>query len=60
MVLNRMTAALVGSRVPRDRTILVAGGSTSPAVLTEAVCKHRGNLIYFAVETRHEPTHFHQ
>ena len=50
MVLNRMTAALVGSRVPRDRTILVAGRSTSPVALTEAVCKHRGNVIYFAVE----------
>ena len=45
---------------PATRTILVAGMGTSPAVLTEAVCKHRGNLIYFAVETRHEPTHFHQ
>jgi len=30
-----MSAATVGSRVPRDRTILVAGMGTSPAVLTE-------------------------
>ena len=36
-----MSTASVESRVPRDRTILVAGMGTSPAVLTEAVCKHR-------------------
>ena len=30
-----MSAATVGSRVPRDRTILIAGTGTSPAVLTE-------------------------
>ncbi len=39
-----MTAASVGSRVLRDRTIFVAGRCISPA-LTEAVCKHRGNLV---------------
>ena len=33
------------------RTILIAGMGTSPAVLTETVAKHRGNLIYFAAET---------
>ena len=38
---DRMSTASVESRVPRDRTILVAGMGTSPAVLTEAVCKHR-------------------
>ncbi len=32
-----MSAALVGSRVPRDRTILIAGMGTSSAVLTETV-----------------------
>ena len=32
-----MSAATVGSRVSRDRTILVAGMGTSPAVLTETV-----------------------
>ena len=32
-----MTAATVGSRVSRDRTILIAGMGTSPAVLTETV-----------------------
>ena len=30
-----MSAAMVGSRVSRDRTILIAGMGTSPAVLTE-------------------------
>ena len=39
---------------------MTAGIGTSPAVLMEGVCKHRGNVIYFDVETRHEPTHFHQ
>ena len=34
-----------------NRTILVAGMGTSPAVWAETVCKHRGNLIYFAAET---------
>ncbi len=34
---------------PAKRTILVSGRRISPE-LTEAVCKHRGNLIYFAVE----------
>ena len=33
---------------------------TPPTALTETECKPSGNLIYFAVETRHEPTHFHQ
>ena len=33
---------------------------TSPTALTETVYKHRENVIYFAVETRHEPTYFHQ
>ena len=33
---------------------------TSSVVLTETECKPSGNLIYFAVETRHETTHFHQ
>ena len=32
-----MSATTVGSRVSRDRTILVAGMGTSPAVLTETV-----------------------
>ena len=32
-----MSAASVGSRVPRDRTILLAGLGISPAVLTETV-----------------------
>ena len=32
-----MSVAMVGSRVPRDRTILIAGMGTSPAVLTETV-----------------------
>ena len=32
-----MSIAKVGSRVPRDRTILIAGMGTSPAVLTETV-----------------------
>ena len=32
-----MSMATVGSRVPRDRTILIAGMGTSPAVLTETV-----------------------
>ena len=32
-----MSTASVESRVPRDRTILVAGMGTSPAVLTETV-----------------------
>ncbi len=32
-----MSAATVGARVSRDRTILVAGMGTSPAVLTETV-----------------------
>ena len=30
-----MSATTVGSRVSRDRTILIAGMGTSPAVLTE-------------------------
>ena len=34
---NRMSAEMVGSRVPRDRMILIAGMGTSPAVLTETV-----------------------
>ena len=34
---NRMSAEMVGSRVPRDRMILIAGMGTSPAVLTEMV-----------------------
>ena len=42
--------AILGT-VTRDRTILIAGMGTSPAVLTELVRKHLGNLIYFAVET---------
>ena len=33
---------------------------TSSVVLTETVYKHRENVIYFAVETRHEPKYFHQ
>ena len=33
------------------RTILIAGMGTSPAVLTETVAKHRGNLVYLTVET---------
>ncbi len=37
---------------PAKRTILVAGMGTSPAALTETVRKHRGNLIYFATETK--------
>ena len=32
-----MSATTVGSRVSRDRTILIAGMGTSPAVLTETV-----------------------
>ena len=32
-----MSAATVGARVSRDRTILIAGMGTSPAVLTETV-----------------------
>ena len=32
-----MTAVSVGARVPRDRTILVAGMGISPAVLTNTV-----------------------
>ena len=32
-----MSATTVGSRASRDRTILVAGIGTSPAVLTETV-----------------------
>ena len=32
-----MSAAMVGSRVSRDRTILIAGMGTSPTVLTETV-----------------------
>ena len=32
-----MSAATVGSRVSRDRTILIAGMGISPAVLTETV-----------------------
>ena len=33
------------------RTILIAGMGTSPAVLTETMCKHRGNLVCLTVET---------
>ena len=40
-----MTAATVGSRVPRDHNILVAGMGTSPAELTGSMCKHRENLV---------------
>ena len=36
-----MSAATVGSRIPRDRTILVAGMGTSPAVLTETESEER-------------------
>ena len=36
-----MSTASVESRVPRDRTILVAGMGASPAVLTETECKLR-------------------
>ena len=34
-----MSATTVGSRVLRDRTILIAGMGTSPAVLTETEFK---------------------
>ena len=34
-----MTAAKVGSRVPRDRKILIAGMGTSPEALSEIVSK---------------------
>ena len=35
-----------------NRTILVAGMGTSPAVLTEKLGGHRANVIYFASETK--------
>ena len=42
-----MSMATVGSRVPRDRTILIAGMGTSPAVLTETVwaLAHQHDII---------------
>ena len=36
------------------------GMGNASAVLTGSVRKLRGNLIYCALETRHEPTYFHQ
>ena len=42
-----MSMVTVGSRVPRDRTILIAGMGISPAVLTEPVrALASGGVIY--------------
>ena len=45
---NRTT--FIAPECTARRRILIAGMGTFPAVLTETVCKHWGNLIYFAVE----------
>ena len=37
---------------PVNRTALVAGKTSSPAVLAETMGGHRANVIYFAAETR--------
>lgn len=38
-----MSATTVGSRVSRDRTILIAGMGTSPDEIIMAVCHNEGN-----------------
>ena len=52
-----MSATTVGSRVSRDRTILIAGMGTSPAVLTETMwaLAHQGrvNLYVCGVESNY-------
>ena len=42
-----MNAETVWSRIPRDRTILIAGMGTSPAVLTETAwaLAHQEQLV---------------
>ncbi len=47
-----MSTATVGSRVPRDRTILIAGMGTSPAVLTETVWAFAHQEILLSIAGR--------